>query len=201
MNIEKNSRQIPSDKSYVSDNFYSDLVYGYLQVNSIMSKKGQYRVIKKSLCTATKLAGKLCISRQTASKRLKYLEVNGFIELDKENKVYKIFPIDGNKATLLPLDTVSFLVDVCNERVLTGLAVLIKYWYQNGAQPCDISIHYLKAIFGLSGTNRTESNKIVRHILEGLRDLGFIKFHCYSGGDGLKYRLDSVKNKREVSKC
>ena len=72
--IKHNSRQIPSDKSIVGNKQYYDLLFGYLQTESLYDKEENMPYLEKKQVNYTKLAAELKISRQTASKYVKHFE-------------------------------------------------------------------------------------------------------------------------------
>lgn len=194
MKIEKNSRQMPSDKQYLSNKTYSDRMYGHLQSISVTLPDKEVRYVKKEDCKFVILADVLGISRQTASKNFHSLLNSGLIIYDEELKMYELVLLDSNIATLLPVDTVRVLTNTLKERSLSVLAILIKIWYQNNEKEGPFSLSYIKAILGLSSKNKGVSNQVILDILLVLKKLDLIDYHIQQNGNKTQYFLDKVNN-------
>ena len=174
MKIEKNSRQMPSDKHYLASKTYSDRMYGYLQSISVTFPDMEARFVKKEDCKFVNLAEELGITRQTASKNFHNLLDSGLIIYNEEVKMYELVVLDSNIATLLPINTVRVLVNTLKKRSLSVLAILIKIWYKNEERPGPFSLSYIKAILGLSTKDKGASNQTILDILFVLNKLDLI---------------------------
>ena len=194
MKIEKNSRQMPSDKHYLASKTYSDRMYGYLQSISVTFSDMEARFVKKEDCKFVNLAEELGITRQTASKNFHNLLDSGLIIYNEEVKMYELVVLDSNIATLLPINTVRVLVNTLKKRSLSVLAILIKIWYKNEERPGPFSLSYIKAILGLSAKDKGASNQTILDILFVLNKLDLIEYHTKMEGNKTKYYLDSVNN-------
>lgn len=194
MKIEKNSRQMPSDKHYLASKTYSDRMYGYLQSISVTFPDMEARFVKKEDCKFVNLAEELGITRQTASKNFHNLLDSGLIIYNEEVKMYELVVLDSNIATLLPINTVRVLVNTLKKRSLSVLAILIKIWYKNEERPEPFSLSYIKAILGLSTKDKGASNQTILDILFVLNKLDLIEYHTKMEGNKTKYYLDSVNN-------
>ena len=73
MEIQKNSRQIPSNEIYTANKQYSDILYGYLQHNSQLDEVSKIRYIPKKEISYVKLAQELNMHRQTVSSKFNNL--------------------------------------------------------------------------------------------------------------------------------
>lgn len=200
MKIEKNSRQIPSNKVYTANKQYSDILYGYLQHNSYLDKESNVRFIPKKEISYVKLSKELKMHRQTVSTKFNNLINQRLLRYNEELKRYELIPIDSNLATLLPDETVRVCYNTLQDRCLSILAYLLKTFIQHGEEPCQINIDIIKDYIGVSISNRGTNNQIVRDCLLVLQKLGFIDYHVEkivdksTGGIKKIYILDNVCN-------
>lgn len=201
MEIQKNSRQIPSNKKYTANKKYSDLVYGYLQEKSVLDESLGVRYLPKKEVKYTQMAEDLGLSRQTASRRFNNLIEQDLVYYDEDNRRYILAKLEADLAALLPCDTVRILCVNLKERSLSILTYLMKTYFQHGQKPCEINIDIIKEHVGLNVDNRGKNNQIIKDIFVLLRQLGFIEYHIekdfdvVSGGYKTKYILDKVDNK------
>lgn len=200
MNIQKNSRQIPSNEKYTADKGYSDLLYGYLQHISLLDKKTGMRYILKKNIKYVRIAQELNLSRQTVSKKFNNLIERGLLFFEEENQRYILITLDSNLATLLPDDTVRILYNTLQERCLSVLAYLLKTFIQHNENSCEINIDIIKSFVGLNINNRGSNNQVIKDIFMVLKKLGFISYHTEktideeTGGMKTRYILDYVNN-------
>lgn len=205
MQIESNSRQIPSDVAITSNKDYSDLLYGYLQTISELDPATKERFILKKNINYGSIATELEIARQTVSKRFNSLLEEDLIRYDEKNKRYILLTLRRELATLLPNDTVRILCNTLKERSLSILAYLLKTYVQHGSQPCEFNLDILKTFTGLSAANRAKNNEVVKDVLLILKQLNFISYHAekridtLTGGYKTVYILDWVDNKVRFS--
>lgn len=199
MEVQKNSRQIPSDKIYTADKKYSDVLYGYLQHNSELDEQTHIRYIPKKQISYVKLANELNMHRQTVSSKFKNLIKQGLLFYNESLKRYELIPIDKNLAALLPDDTVRVCYNTLHERCLSILAYLLKTFIQHNEKPCQINIDIIKKYVGLSISDRG-NNQIIKDCFLVLEKLGFISYHIEkikddkTGGVKTIYILDNVNN-------
>lgn len=200
MEIQHNSRQIPSNKELTSNKKYSDIFYGYLQQKSHLDKESGLRFLWKKDVKYTEIARDLDLTRQTASKRFNNLIEQGLIYYDELNKRYIIKKLESELAALLPCDTVRILCVNLKERSLSVLAYLIKTYYQHGEEPCEVNFDVIKEQIGLNIDNRGSNNQIVKDIFILLKQLQLIdyvyenRFDEKTGGFKTKYILTNVNN-------
>ena len=201
MQIEKNSRQIPSNEKYTANKNYSDILYGYLQHISILDEALSIRYIEKKDIKYTKIAEDLGVSRQTVSKKFNSLIEQGLMSFDVSNKRYVLRVLEAELATLLPDDTVKVLCNTLQERCLSVLAYLLKTYIQHGGGSCEVNMDVIKGYIGLSKANRGTNNEIVRDIFMVLKKLGLIEYRVEknvdisTGGYKSKYILEKVDNR------
>ena len=205
MQIEPNSRQIPSDITITSKKEYSDILYGYLQTESKLDPATNIRYILKKDINYGTIAEEIGAARQTVSKRFKALMDEELISYDEKNKRYILSTLRRDLATLLPYDTVRILSRNVKERTLSILAYLLKTYIQHGSQPCEINLDIMKTFTGLSATNRAKNNEVIKDILVFLQYNRFISYHvekridATTGGYKTVYVLDWVDNKVSFS--
>lgn len=201
MQIENNSRQIPSNERYTANKNYSDILYGYLQNISVLDEALGMRYIEKKDIKYTKIAEDLGVTRQTVSKKFNSLIEEGLLSFDGSSKRYYLLVLEAELATLLPSDTVKILCNTLQERCLSVLAYLLKTYIQHGSQACEVNLEVIKGYVGLSKTNRGSNNEIIRDIFLVLSKLGLIKFKAEkaldqaTGGYKTRYVLEEVNNK------
>ena len=201
MEIQHNSRQIPSNEKYTANKKYSDLVYGYLQQKSVLDESLGLRYLPKKEVKYTQMAEDLGLSRQTASRKFNNLIEQDLVYYDEGNKRYILTKLEADLAALLPCDTVRILGVNLQERSLSILAYLIKTYFQHGQRPCEINIDVIKNHVGLNVDNRGRNNEVIKDIFLLLKKLGLIEYHteknfdAVSGGFKTRYILDKVDNK------
>lgn len=200
MEIQKNSRQIPSDKIYTANKQYSDILYGYLQHNSYLDDVRQVRYIPKKEISYVKMAEILNMHRQTVSSKFNSLIKQGLIYYNEGERCYELVNIDANLATLLPDETIRVCYNTLQDRCLSILAYLLKTYIQHGEESCQISLDVIKSYVGVCVSNRGCNNQIVRDCLMVLEKIGFIQYHVEkevdpkTGGVKTIYFLDKVNN-------
>lgn len=205
MEMQHNSRQIPSNERYTANKKYSDLVYGYLQQKSTLDEANGIRFLMKKEIKYTQMAEDLGLSRQTASRKFNDLIAEDLVYYDEDNKRYVLTKLEADLAALLPCDTVRVLCVNLKERSLSTLAYLLKSYFQHGQTSYEINLDILKAHVGLSVDNRGRNNQTIKDILLLLKKLGFIEYHidrdfnAESGGFKTKYIIDKVDNRVEFA--
>jgi hypothetical protein len=200
MEIQKNSRQIPSDKIYTANKQYSDILYGYLQHNSYLDENTKVRFIPKKEISYVKIAEILNMHRQTVSSKFNGLIKQGLIYFNEAERRYELVAIDSNLATLLPDETIRVCYNTLQDRCLSILAYLLKTFVQHGEESCRINLDMIKSYVGVCVSNRGCNNQIVKDCLMVLEKLGFIQYHVEkevdpeTGGVKTIYLLDKVNN-------
>ena len=205
MEIQRNSRQIPSNEKFTANKKYSDILYGYLQHISLLDEEMGVRYIPKQDIKYVQMAEDLGLTRQTVSKKFNNLIEQGLIYLDGPNKRYILSTLEADLATLLPDETIRVLCNTLQERCLSILSYLLKTFVQHGGVSCEVNLDIIKAYVGLSKTNRGTNNEVVRDIFVVLKQLGLIDYHTEkikdvsTGGYRTRYFLDKVDNRVQFS--
>ena len=207
MEIQRNSRQIPSVPQYTANKQYSDLLYGYLQNISLMDESTGIRYIPKKNIKYTEIAEAIGMTRQTVSKRFNDLVQQGLIYYNEDQKTYTFLKLEKELATLLPSETVRVLCNTLKDRCLSVLSYLLKTYVQHGMNSCEVNMDIIKTHVGLSTKNRAKNNEVIKDIFLILEKLGLIKYHTEkvfdssSGGYKTRYFLDYVDNTINLEKC
>lgn len=173
MTIQKNSRQMPKTIDVTSQKHYSDILYGYLQANSLRDEEG-VRYVPKAEARKVKLAEELGVSRQTITNRYNKLLSLGLIK-DTSTRV-EIIDMPPNQAFLIPQETLRKLVNALSDNSITIYIYLFNRFIANGEKPYEFTLVALKAQCGL-GVASSSNNYIINDILEILSALGLIKYH------------------------
>lgn len=194
MTIQKNSRQVPKVAEITSQKNYSDVLYGFLQTNSIRDENSGKRYVPKNLAKKVALAEALGISRQTVTTRYNKLIALGLIQDTAQGPV--LIDIPANQAFLIPQETLRKLVNALNENSITTYVYLFNRYIANAEQPYEFTLTQLKSQCGL-GIASSSNNYIINDILEVLKALGLIEYHYETKrhGDVTKtlYILDSIR--------
>lgn len=206
MEIQSNSRQIPSDKMYTANKKYSDILYGYLQYISHFDEDNHVRFIFKKEINYKQIGEAIGMHRQTVSSKFKELMAQGLITFDEDRGRYDLDYLDGRLATLLPNNTIRILCSNFKERSISILAYLLKTNVQHGGEPCQINIDIIKEYVGLNKKNRGYNNQVIKDCFTLLQWLGLIQFHTERAIDEKTmcyktiYILDSVNNDIDFEK-
>lgn len=205
MEIQKNSRQIPSDKVYTSDKKYSDILYGFLQNISVLEEKTRIRYILKKDISYVKIADILGMHRQTISSKFNNLIKQGLIIYNSDENRYELVMINPSLAALLPNETIRVLCNNLKERSLSILAYLLKTYIQHGEEPCQINLDIIKSQVGLCASNKGYNNTVILDCFSLLQKLDLIQVHKEkikdkkTGGFKDIYILDKVNNQVIIS--
>ena len=110
LQIQKNSRQVPSDEIYTADKKYHDLLYGVMQELSYQDGEGidNCRYVNKKDMKFQDLGDRIGLTRQTVKKKLDNLMSLGLVTYIEEEKRYKILKLDNKISTLVPFDFKAF---------------------------------------------------------------------------------------------
>lgn len=172
-----NTRQMPKTKEYLAHKGYSDIVYAWLQVNSLYDKENDVRYINKKEVKFTRIADELGISRQTASTRFKNLldeEGLNLIKYNKELNRYELIHLDKKLAFLVQKETLRKMVSALNENSINIYVYLYNRFFAE-PQGFDFTLDQIKRIIGISDKTRS-NNYIITDILEMLSLLGLIEY-------------------------
>ena len=207
MQIEKNSRQMPSTSSVAREKDYCDLLYAWLQCNSerenmndvvrrIHKSKIKWVSIEKDF-TRTLSDGTVdkVMSRKTIAKYFKYLEDKGLIKLNEENDYYYLTVLDSTEANLIEYNTLSKLMNVLQKNSISVYIYLFNRYYANGKSSFIATIKQIKDFIGIA-TTTTSNNIIIDDTLDILKRLGLLEYGLVNGEDNKTYlEFKWIKNK------
>lgn len=181
MKPQPNSRQVPKVQEITAQKNYSDILYGYLQANSIKDEKTGERYIPKAEAKKVKIAEDLGMTRQTIGTRFKKLIELGLIK--EETKRIVLVDIPANQAFLIPQETLRKLVNGLSANSITVYVYLFNRFIANKEKPFEFTLMALKTQCGL-GTLSNSNNYIINDILEILATLGLIQYHIETSRHG-----------------
>ena len=207
MQIEKNSRQMPSTSSVAREKDYCDLLYAWLQCNSerenmndvirrIHKSKNKWVSIEKDF-TRTLSDGTVdkVMSRKTIAKYFKHLEDKGLIELNEENDYYYLTVLVSTEANLIEYNTLSKLMNVLQKNSISVYIYLFNRYYANGKSSFIATIKQIKDFIGIA-TTTTSNNIIIDDTLDILKRLGLLEYGLINGEDNKTYlEFKWIKNK------
>ena len=207
MQIEKNSRQMPSTSSVAREKDYCDLLYAWLQCNSerenmndvvrrIHKSKIKWVSIEKDF-TRTLSDGTVdkVMSRKTIAKYFKHLEDKGLIKLNEENDYYYLTVLDSTEANLIEYNTLSKLMNVLQKNSISVYIYLFNRYYANGKSSFIATIKQIKDFIGIA-TTTTSNNIIIDDTLDILKRLGLLEYGLVNGEDNKTYlEFKWIKNK------
>lgn len=187
--IRYETRIIPLTDDFMKDKKVYANVWGYLQTISYLSKDKQ-RFVYKSTFTlkdmhetiARKEGGRTTPSLSTVKnvwnlyKELGYVKEDKLLDLHNEEVEVYILSQDFARFQPIPLETLSFLVNVSNSNVIKVYAYLLnKYKYKQ--QTKDMYTFTLKELlFAIGYSYKYENTKMMNDILQMLNALKLIDY-------------------------
>lgn len=204
MQIEKNSRQMPSNKETTKEKDYCDLLYAWLQCNSttLGSKTGERRIPKKMVKWTTIerdftrfIEGKevKAIARKTIAKYFAWLEDNGFVEL-RDDDYYYLTTLDKHDAFLVEYNTLSILMNTLQRRSLSIYIYLLNRYIANGYDEYIVTMNQIKEYIGAT-TSTSSNNVFIIDTFEILTRLGLMEYKLVHENDRYFYTIKWVKNR------
>lgn len=207
MQIERNSRQIPSTKDIVANKKYCDLLYAWLQCNServdpvstgrrIHKTQVKWAAIEKDF-TRTLEDGTACkvMSRKSIAKYFQYLLSIDLVTLNEDDGYYYLAVLDMHEANLIEYNTLMKLMNVLQKNSISVYAYLFNRYYANGLESFIATIRQIKEFIGIS-TNTTSNNAAISDTLDILQRLGLMKYHLKTLENGhTVFEFEWVKNK------
>ena len=177
LQIEANSRQVPSVEVYTADKKYCDLLYGILQEMSYMEKIGEtaVRYVNKSDITFEKLGDRIGLKRATTSTKFKNLIGLGLIEYIEDEKRYKLNYLDKSVSSLIPYETLRKLNNSLNHNSISLFVYLLKRYIANGEKEYPVTMAQMKKFIGISHTT-TSNNEVINDILHVLQLIGLVEY-------------------------
>lgn len=194
--MEKNQRRIPADTMFVSNKEVVDLLYGLIQLESSRTPGESHRYIRKKNIKKTKWS-KICgVSRPTLDKALRKLINDGYlVESGDENEFYKI-PDMADYYVLVPIETLSFLVNSCGLNTIKVFMRLNVLWKNYGTCAYFTKTKLINDL-GLSA-NSKGNFRMISDVLKNLENNGFVKYKEHRNGINCRYfitEFDSSPNK------
>lgn len=178
LKIQPDSRQVPSVERYTADKKYHDLMYGVLQELSYGEKtpgdETIIRYVNKKDFSFESLGEKVGLKRVTASKYFKNLIALDLVEEDKDNKRYKLFPLDKSIATLIPFETLRKLNNSLNHNAISIYVYMLKRYIAAGEKEFCYTRNQLKSFCGMA-TDTNGNDEVISDILQVLELLGLIE--------------------------
>lgn len=197
---EKNRRQVPKTKEYLSLKKYCDVLYCYLQVISSFNEETKERFILKKKVNFTKIGADLGMSRQTASTKFKTLKDMGLVT-EKEG-CYILVSLDKEVAELVPFSTLRILTNTVKDNVISTYVYLLVRYRAEKERPFIFTFEQIKKYVGIGESRGTDY--IVSDILLLLSKLDLLKYsmsvEIVNGGPRSIYQVESMNNKIDDAK-
>ena len=201
LQIQNNSRQMPSVEKYTADKKYNDILYGTLQEMSyaevIDGVTARY-VNKGDVAFAT-LGNKIGLSRQVTSTKFKNLISLGLIEYVENEKRYKLNYLDKSISALVPFETLRKLNNSLNQNSISLFVYLLKRYIANGEKEFIATMSQMKKFIGVA-TNTTSNNDVINDILHILKLIGLVETELRQLEDN-KTVIVVTKVNNVISKC
>lgn len=207
MEMEANSRQMPSTASIAKEKDYCDLLYAWLQCNSERENmKDRQRRIHKSKIKWVSIekdftrilsdgTTEKVMSRKTIAKYFKHLENKGLISYSEEDEYYYLTVLDKTEANLIEYKTLSKLMNVLQKNSISIYIYLFNRYYANGRSPFIATIRQIKDFIGIA-TTTTSNNIIIDDTIDILKRLGLLDYGLVNGEDNKTYlEFKWIKNK------
>lgn len=179
MNIQPNSRQIPSITSYTSDNKYNDLLYGVLQQRSYheVINGVSTRYVDKKDVVFSKLCHFVGLSRQKTSQKFNNLIEKGLIQEDPNPKMkrYILNELDTTVASLVPLETLRKINNALSQHAISLFVYLMNRYIANGKKEFVATMSQMKDFIGVA-TATSSNNNIITDILQILQLIGLVQW-------------------------
>lgn len=196
--IEKNSRQIPSTPRITREKDYCDLLYAWLQCNServdlngtarrIPKEKIKWTAIERDFTrkAADGTTIDKIMSRKTIAKYFAHLEADGLITLQNDGYYY-LTVLPNNEAWLIEYSTLAKLMNVFQKNSLSIYIYLVNRYYAVGNQPFQATMKNIKDFIGIA-TATTSNNLIISDTLDILKRLGLLDYQHIQGEDNKTY--------------
>lgn len=175
----KNNRRIPTGEDFMKNKKIFDLLYVKLQVESSWKQGETHRYIKKSDIVKTAWASDLKITRPTLDTKFKNLKEKGYIteyKAEDGTEYYKL-PQKDCYYSLIPTETLTFMLDFTNEDAIKTYCLLENLWRSYGKEGYFTKINLLTSIgYSPSAKTKTRMYEKINNILLGLEKLGLIKY-------------------------
>ena len=121
MEKEVNTRRIPTGEGVMDDKKFNDLIYAYLQTISHRVPNKQERYVWKNNFRQSEVAKRLGMNLRTFKRKFANLKQQGYVV--DGGDVYNL-PSVSKWCFFIPLETLEYLVDTANEKVISTYAYL-----------------------------------------------------------------------------
>lgn len=193
---ERNRRQVPKVKDYLTLKDYCDYLYCYLQVISQYDEKQNIRFIPSKDCKFTTIGAALGMSRQTASKKFKALIDAGLVIEGKDK--YILVNLEKTLAELVPFSTLRILTNTVQEKVISTFIYLLVRYRAEQQKTFVFTLEQIKRNIGVGVSRSTDY--IVTDILLILKKLELLDYELTNekqedGSFRTIYSVKSMNNK------
>lgn len=204
MQINKNSRQMPTSALVVQAKEYCDLLYAWFQCESErcgINEPGRRVPKSKASCLAIERAFtrqtsdgtvEKVMARKTIKKYLDYLIEVGLIE-PRDDGYYYLTVLSADGAHLIEYRTLNKLMNVFRKNSISIYIYLFNRYYANGCGSFIVTMKQIKDYIGIA-TSTTSNNMIVDDTLEVLKRLGLLQYHMTYDGPKSMIQIDWVRN-------
>lgn len=206
MEIQKNSRQMPSMKSVVKEKNYCDLLYAWVQCNSerigpdlvgrrISKDLVKWTSIEKDF-TRTLSDGSIekVMNRKTIAKYFEHLEKLGLVKYCEEDNYYYLTVLDTTEANLIEYNTLTKMMNVFQKNSISVYIYLFNRYFANGYEPFVATIKQIKEYIGIA-TSTTSNNAIVDDTIEILKKLKLLDYQIIRKDEKTMFQFNWIKNK------
>ena len=175
LQVQNNSRQVPSIERYTADKKYNDILYGTLQEMSYMEVIDDVvsRYVDKGDIVFATLGNKIGLSRQVTSTKFKNLIDLGLIEYMEKERRYKLKYLDKSISALIPFETLRKLNNSLSQNSISLFVYLLKRYIANGEQEFIATMSQMKKFIGIA-VNTTSNNDVINDILQILKLIGLV---------------------------
>ena len=202
MSIEKNSRQIPSNKETTKEKDYCDLLYAWLQCHSerVGSQSNQRRIhksyikwtqIERDFTRVIEGVEVKAMARKTIAKYFTWLEENNFIEL--RDDYYYLTVLDDHSAFLVEYRTLETLMNTLQKRSLSVYVYLLNRYIACGYDEYVVTMGQIKDFIGFTKAT-TSNNLFIVDTFEVLKRLGLMDYYLKHENDRYLYVIKWVRN-------
>ena len=205
MQIETNSRQMPTNSSVTSAKQYCDLLYAWLQCNSerISPESDGRRIPKKDVkwvaierdFTRVLSDGSQdkVMGRKTIAKYFEYLLNEGLVK-DGEDDFFYLTVLPADSAHLIEYQTLYKLMNVLQRYSLTIYIYLFNRYYSVGCNPVIVTMAQIKKYVG-AATTTTSNNGFIDDTIDILKRLGLLDMELIHKDGKTLMQFNWVKNK------
>ncbi len=202
--MNSGKKRFPADTQINKETFLNDKkINGELY--AILQSVSSYKIIdknknlfetfvnKKNMPTQAEMCKKLGIkSPKTLRKQLEYMKEQSYIIPGEKDIAYYLPEIE-DVYSLLPLETVNYLVDSCKPHVIK-LYIYLGQRYMLGlklGKPYEFTLKQLGDHLGLSLQNHSKNYEVINNALWLLQNSGLIDYYEYFDGQASKKVLRS----------